>query len=70
MIPNVETDVAEVEANPVRSRHHQWVSNEKEQYDSMHWRGRTLYDNLRTQKDYSHSLAFWTAWVKYGGPEK
>lgn len=67
--------VAQAEANPVRSRAHDWEPGEQAEYDSLHHRGRSLYDNLRTQFDASHGDAYAAAldahghskwWLTYG----
>jgi hypothetical protein len=61
-----ESLVRDCEENPVKSRHHEWTGSEQGQYDSLHHRGRTLYDNLRTKYNVSHRVAFSIALDKHG----
>lgn len=53
--------------NPVPSRHHEWFGSEQSQYSSLHWRGRSLYDSLRTKYDLDHYTAYDMAHMMYGG---
>jgi hypothetical protein len=52
--------------NPVKSRHHEWIANQQDAYDALNAKGRTLYDNLRTQFDVSHGEAFAVAMEYFG----
>lgn len=58
--------IFECERNSVVSREHVWEKGERSDYNVLHWRGRTLYDNLRTKFDVSHSEAFQVAVDLYG----
>lgn len=57
-------DIAE--DNPVRSRSHHWAAGEQAEYDALKHRGRTLYDNLRTQFDLDHATAYTAAAERHG----
>lgn len=52
--------------NPVDSRQHVWYGNEESQYVSLDWRGRWLYDNLRTKYNIEHHEAYDKARMMYG----
>lgn len=52
--------------NPVPSRNHEWRAGQQQAYDVLSARGRTLYDNLRTQFDVPHSEAFTAAFERHG----
>lgn len=52
--------------NPVRSRHHEWIAGEQEDYDCLPARGRSLYDNLRTKHNLSHAVAWTISFNKFG----
>lgn len=58
--------IEQAETHPVGSRHHEWTGTEQAEYDSLHHRGRTLYDNLRTQYDASHADAYAAALAAHG----
>lgn len=62
----IEADVDSAERFDGPSNHHVWTKTQKAQYDAMHWRGRTLYDRLRTDMGYEHNLAFAVAYLAYG----
>ena len=57
------------EEQPVQSREHVWHEDEQAQYDSLKALGRTLYDNLRTQFDWSHDDAYEAALDRFGENE-
>lgn len=54
------------EEQPVRSDHHNWVLGQQAEYDSLHHRGRSLYDNLRTQFGWGHQDAYTVALEEHG----
>lgn len=58
--------LAQAELSPVLSRSHDWADGEQAEYDSLRHRGRSLYDNLRTQFDVSHADAFKAASAYHG----
>lgn len=58
--------IAQCEENPILSRPHEWLAGEQADYDSLKSRGRTLYDNLRTQFDVGHADAYTVAGEQHG----
>ena len=63
---NTEDQITFAIENPVRSRHHQWAEHQQREYNSMSNKGRRLYDNLRTQFDWSHNEAYVAAVNTFG----
>lgn len=63
-----EDMIIECESNPMPSKSHAWRPGYKDQaaYDVLPAKGRTLYDNLRTQFDVPHGDAFGAALDRYG----
>lgn len=53
-------------ANPVRSRIHDFTTDEQRDYNSLRASGRTLYDTLRTDLDWSHDDAMYAAVDRFG----
>lgn len=53
-------------AATIPSQTHEWLPGERDEYDSLRHRGRTLYDNLRTLFDWHHDAAFETAAEEFG----
>lgn len=52
--------------HPMKSRNHEFTGNEQREYDMLKARGRTLYDNLRTQFNIEHVPAYVWALDLYG----
>lgn len=63
---NLNETIERLENDPVLSNHHHFTPQENDDYDLLAGRGRSLYDNLRTQENFSHEDAWEAASNKYG----
>lgn len=55
-----------VEEHPVKSDTHVWSLGLQAEYDRLHHRGRTMYDQLRTQLGWDHAQALELAEARHG----
>lgn len=56
-IETIEDAIAFCEANPILSQDHHFAGSEENEYLTLSAKGRTLYDNLRTQFGIGHGTA-------------
>ena len=47
-------------------RDHHFTGTEQAEYDSLRWRGRSMYDDLRWNEDKSHAEAYAAALAAHG----
>jgi hypothetical protein len=47
-------------------RDHHFTGGQQAEYDSLNWRGRTLYDALRWEDDATHEAAYTEALSRHG----
>lgn len=59
-------DELDMPENQVQSVHHNFTGKQQTAYDCLCARGRTLYDQLRTQYGVSHGDAFGAALTRHG----